>query len=253
MKILIIEDEAPAYRRLNTLLNQDFPEMEVLEVIDSVNDAIKWLRNHSSPDLIFSDIQLADGLSFEIYKEVEVKCPIIFTTAYDEYMLDAFQTNGIDYLLKPIEPKRLNRSIEKFKSLVENQSVKPTDISDLLAVIDSERKSFKSRFLIKVGTKLIPVNIDSIAYFYSADGSTHLIAKNGKTFVIDQTLDELDKLLDPELFFRLNRQYMSCVSSIESIHQYFKGKLKLYLKPKTDTEVIISREKARLFKNWMDG
>jgi len=253
MKILIIEDEAPAYRRLNTLLSKGHPDMEVIEVIDTVSDAVKWLRNHQTPALIFSDIQLADGLSFEIYKQVDVVCPIIFTTAYDEYMMDAFETNGIDYLLKPIEEKSLNRSISKFRKLTESGNEIQNPIEDLLAVLDKKEKKYKNRFLVKLGAKLVPVLIDDVAYFQSSEGSTAMVLKSGKRFIVDQTLDELESLIDPLKFFRLNRQYFTNINSIESIHQYFKGKLKIYLSPSSDKEVLVSREKARSFKNWIDG
>jgi DNA-binding LytR/AlgR family response regulator len=253
MKVLIIEDEAPAYRRLNTLLTKNHPDMEVVEVIDSVSEAVKWLRNHSAPSLIFSDIQLADGLSFEIYKAVEVSCPIIFTTAYDEYMMDAFETNGIDYLLKPIEETSLNRSISKFRKLTEGDRVDENPINNLLEVLEKKDRKYKKRFLVKVGSKLVPVVTDDLAYFQSSDGSTEMVLKTGKRFIVDQTLDELDSVLDPIEFFRLNRQFLANISSIDSIHQYFKGKLKIYLKPDAESEVIVSREKARSFKNWLDG
>lgn len=253
MKILIIEDEAPAYRRLHTLLTKGHPDFEVIEVIDSVSDAVKWLRNHRTPALIFSDIQLADGVSFDIYKQVEVSCPIIFTTAYDDYMLNAFETNGIDYLLKPIEEESLNRSIQKFRMLTESGGSEKNPIDELLTVLDKKQKKFKNRFLVKVGTKLVPVLADEIAYFMSSQGSTEMVLTNGKHFVIDHTLDDLETALDPEKFFRLNRQFICSILSIESIHQYFKGKLKIKLSPSTEGDVVVSREKARGFKNWVDG
>lgn len=253
MKVLIIEDEAPAYRRLNTLLTKNHSDMEVVEVIDSVSEAVKWLRNHRTPSLIFSDIQLADGLSFEIYKAVEVSCPIIFTTAYDEYMMDAFETNGIDYLLKPIEEASLNRSISKFRKLTEGERVDENPINNLLEVLEKKDRKYKKRFLVKVGSKLVPVVTDDLAYFQSSDGSTEMVLKTGKRFIVDQTLDELDSVLDPIEFFRLNRQFLANISSIDSIHQYFKGKLKIYLKPDAKSEVTVSREKARSLKNWLDG
>jgi len=253
MKVLIIEDEAPAYRRLNTLLTKNHQDLEVIEVIDSVSEAVKWLRNHQAPNLIFSDIQLADGLSFEIYKQVEVACPIIFTTAYDEYMMDAFETNGIDYLLKPIEENSLNRSISKFRKLTAADSSAQSPIGDLLEALEKKEKKYKNRFLVKVGSKLVPVLTTDVAYFQSSEGSTEMVLGSKKRFIVDHTLEELDTVLDPGQFFRLNRQFLSNISSIESIHQYFKGKLKIYLKPETDSDVIVSREKARLFKNWLDG
>ena len=253
MKVLIIEDEAPAYRRLNTLLSEHHPDLEVVEVIDSVNDSILWLRNHQTPDLIFSDIQLADGLSFEIYKEVKINCPIIFTTAYDEYMMDAFQTNGIDYLLKPIESNDLNRSISKFKNLMKSDNGKETNMTAIIELLDNRgKKKYKTRFLVKLGAKLLPVHISDIAYFYSSEGFTHIVTRGNRTFVADQTLEELDGILDPSIFCRANRQFIVHEQAIQALHQYFKGKLKLEVNPKPEADVIISREKARSFKNWLD-
>jgi DNA-binding LytR/AlgR family response regulator len=253
MKVLIIEDEAPAYRRLSTLLQTNHSDLEIIEVLDSISNAVKWLRNHNSPDLIFSDIHLADGLSFEIFKQAEVLCPIIFTTAYDEYMLDAFKTNGIDYLLKPIEKEQLNRSIEKFKLLKSSGQSSNDTLLDLINGLENREKKYKTRFLVRLGTKLLPVQVEDVSYFYSSQGSTDMILKSGKTLIIDQTLDELQNLLDPSLFFRLNRQFLAHISSISAIHQYFKGKLKIQLHPSTSEIVTVSKEKARLFKKWVDG
>jgi DNA-binding LytR/AlgR family response regulator len=252
MRVLIIEDEAPAYRRLNTLISQNHHDLDVVEVIDSVQDAIKWLRNHETPNLIFSDIQLADGLSFEIYREEPVKCPIIFTTAYDEYMMDAFRTNGIDYLLKPIEQKDLDRSISKFRDLTGAQTKENPGIEAVLDLLDQRQKKYKTRFLIKVGSKLLPLQVSEIAYFFSSDGFTHIVTNANRKFLADQTLDELEQVLNPQIFYRSNRQFLVHVQSIQALHQYFKGKLKLDLNPKPDEDVIVSREKARSFKDWLD-
>ncbi len=252
LNVLIIEDEAPAYRRLNTLLGQNHADLRVVELIDSVTEAIKWLRNHRSPDLIFSDIQLSDGLSFEIYEAVEIACPIIFTTAYDSYMLDAFKTNGIEYLLKPIQEDDLDRSIKKFRKFAEEKSSVP-QMAELLDAIRRQEPKYKERFLIKLGTKLIPVQTEDVHYFYSAEGHTHLVLRSGKSYLVEQPLDELENQLSPLQFFRLNRQVLASVASIDQIHQYFKGKLKIKLSPPTEFDVVISREKSRSFKDWMDG
>jgi DNA-binding LytR/AlgR family response regulator len=253
IKALIIEDEAPAYRRLDNLLKSHELDFEILEVIDSIANAVKWLRNHQSPDLIFSDIQLSDGLSFEIYRQVEVKCPIIFTTAFDEYMMDAFRTNGIDYLLKPIQTEELNRSLEKFRRFSAKSEEGSNQIEKLLETIQKRQNSFRERFLVRLGDRLIPVSIGEISYFSYQDGMTELKTENGKKYLIDHPLDELEKQLDPNRFFRLNRQYLASMNSITLIHRYFKGKLKVQLEPSPDEEVIVSREKAARFKEWMDG
>lgn len=255
MKVLIIEDEAPAFRRLNNLLNENHNEMEVIDVLDSVSDSLSWFANNDMPDLIFSDIQLADGLSFEIYGRTTVSCPIIFTTAYDEYMLEAFKTNGIDYLLKPIDETNLARSIEKFRGLtVQNDAPNDSpDLSALLAALDGKSNVYKSRFLVKVGAKLIPLSVDNIAYFHSNEGATEIVTTSGKTYIIDPPLDELERSLDPQIFFRFNRKILGKFSSVQTVHQYFKGKLKVDMLPSLDGGAIISRDKARAFKDWMDG
>jgi DNA-binding LytR/AlgR family response regulator len=254
MRVLIIEDEAPAYRRLHNLLDQNSNDFEILDVIDSVSDAVKWLRNHKMPELIFSDIQLSDGLSFEIFDQVSVACPIIFTTAYDAFMLEAFKTNGIDYLLKPLQSEDLNRSLEKFRRF-NGGGEQPalSDIEGLLAAMRKPVKSYKSRFLVKLGSKLLPVLTADIAWFAAADGLVELRTRSGKSYFIDQPLDELEASLDPERFFRINRQFLAQVDSIETIHQFFKGKLKVILNPMPAAEVIVSRDKARTFRNWVGG
>jgi DNA-binding LytR/AlgR family response regulator len=252
-RVLIIEDEAPAFRRLDNLLGKQKEEIEILEVIDSIAESVKWLKNHATPDLIFSDIQLSDGLSFDIFKQVEISCPIIFTTAYDEYMLDAFQTNGIDYLLKPIQEVELARSLEKFKRFRQSENPSATvKVERLIEAIESGENRYRRRFLVRLGDRLIPVKTEQVAYFCFRDGATELIHQSGKRYIIDQPLDELEQQLNPEHFFRLNRQVLASEESIGTIHRFFKGKLKVELNPQIDEEVIVSREKASKFKTWMD-
>jgi DNA-binding LytR/AlgR family response regulator len=253
MRTLIIEDEAPAFRRLQNLLNNLRPDFEIVDVLDSVSEAVKWLQNHRSPDLIFSDIQLSDGLSFDIYKSVRVQCPIVFTTAYDAYMLDAFRTNGIDYLLKPITTEDLARSIDKFLALRSTDAPATPPIDELLRAIAGKKRRYRERFLVKVGTKLLPIETTEVAYFYHHDGNTWLHLNNGRNYAIDPALDDLEAELDPERFFRLNRQFLCSLQSIGTIHQYFKGKLKVVLQPTPPADAIVSREKSRSFKNWMEG
>ncbi|MBK9760228.1 MAG: response regulator transcription factor [Flavobacteriales bacterium] len=252
-RVLIIEDEAPAYRRLNGLLQEHHPEFEVLEVIDAISEAVRWFDHHKAPDLIFSDIQLSDGLSFEIFKQVRIPCPIIFTTAYDEYMLEAFRTNGIDYLLKPIEAQDLLRGVAKFKALTANKQSELPDLSQLIERITQRTPKYKERFLVKVGVKLLPLLASDIAYFTSSDGITELTTREGRRYPIDQPLDELEELLDPSAFYRLNRATIASVVAISVVHQHFQGKLKVILSPASPTEAMVSREKARSFKEWMGG
>ncbi len=252
MRVLILEDEAPAFRRLSNLLTENHPDIEIIDVLDTVEHAIKWLNNHNCPDLIFSDIQLSDGLSFEIYKQVKIDCPIIFTTAFDEYMFEAFKTNGIDYLLKPIQQSELDRSIEKFKKLgAADRGTGELNINALIEAVTKPEKKYKDRFLIKLGTKLLPVDIKDIAYFIHQDGMTELRNREEKKYFVDYSLDDLEDLLDPRIFFRLNRQCLAHISSIQQVHQYFKGRLKVDLIPLPENEITVSREKATSFKNWL--
>ncbi len=252
-RVLIIEDEAPAYRRLNGLLQEHHPEFEVLEVIDAISEAVRWFDHHKAPDLIFSDIQLSDGLSFDIFNKVKVPCPIIFTTAYDAYMLEAFRTNGIDYLLKPIEAQDLLRSVAKFKAFTGRGREILPDLSQLIERITQRTPKYKERFLVKVGAKLLPLLTSDIAYFTSSEGITELTTREGRRYPIDQPLDELEQQLDPADFYRLNRATIARVSAISVVHQHFQGKLKVALAPASGVETMVSREKARAFKEWMGG
>lgn len=254
VRTLIIEDEAPAYRRLSGLLAQHHPALEVVDVLDSIEGALRWFAANPAPDLLFSDIQLSDGLSFEIYRQAPPPCPIIFTTAYDAYMLEAFRTNGIDYLLKPIEEEDLARSIAKFEALVRRPVPgSAPDIERLLAAVAGGRPAYRERFLVKSGTKLLPVPIAEAAYFLSNDGITELHTREGRRHLIDLPLDDLEQQLDPAVYFRLNRQCIACVQCIALVHAHFNGKLKVELRPAAPVEVMVSREKARAFRDWLDG
>jgi len=253
MKILIIEDEAPAARRLAGLIRDARPEAEILDVIDSVESAVGWLGAHRPPDLIFMDIQLADGLSFDIFARTEVKAPVIFTTAYDEYALKAFKVNSVDYLLKPVDPDELAHSLRKLQTL-RDQLAPPLDAGMLRSLVQSlqpGRAPFKSRFLVRFADKLVFIQADDIAYFLAEDKYVFVITRDNKKYPLDHTLDELDNLLDPSVFFRLNRKFIAHLKSIQSIHTYFNGKLKLHLAPAEPEEVTVSRERAAAFKKWL--
>ena len=253
MKVLIIEDEAPAFRRLQRILEELEPTVEIIDVIDSVSESVKWLRNHEQVDLIFMDIQLADGLSFQIFDQLEVKSPVIFTTAYDEYTLKAFSVNSIDYLLKPIDKDLLKKSLDKYSSMKEVfQGNNSLDLNAIIKSIQLEEKRYKSRFLIKVKDQLVSVETKNIAYFYTEDGLVFIKTKSDKKYIADFTLDELEDLLDPTAFFRLNRQFIAQFDAIESSFQWDKGKLKVALTPNTKTAVLVSRDRANEFKRWLD-
>jgi len=251
MTILIIEDEQLAAEKLKSLVLELSPKSEILDIIDTIEDSIQWLLTHPHPDLILSDIHLADGLCFSIYSEVQVKCPIIFTTAYEKYAIQAFEVNSIDYLLKPIQKDRLEGALKKCNSM---KPVKERD--ELLAQVKSallaQPKMYKSRFLCKLGTTIKSIETSSINYFYSQDKMTFIVDEKKNRLPINNTLDEIDQMLDPDTFFRINRKFIVNFSGIDEIHTYFKGRLKIKLKPHIDEDIVVSAEKSPIFKSWLD-
>ncbi|MFC6998514.1 LytR/AlgR family response regulator transcription factor [Rufibacter roseus] len=256
MNILLIEDEYLASEKLEAQLLRYDSTIQVVGTIDSIRNAVKWFETHPAPDLAFLDIHLSDGNSFEIFQKVDVKCPIIFTTAYDEYAVKAFKVNSIDYLLKPISNEDLAAAMEKFKNLRQQQPAAPAlDMTQIMALLNRnqtpETPHYKNRFLVKSGQKIRSVSTDEIAYFYAEDKIVFLITTAGQRFITDYTLDTLQELLDPEQFSRLNRQFIAHIHSIDEIHPYLKGRLKVYVKPNTDKEIIISNERAHAFKEWL--
>ncbi len=254
MKVLIIEDEFPAAERLSNLLKKTAPDWEILEILDSVQHTQNWLTSQPSPDLIFSDIQLSDGLSFEIYATVPVRSPIIFTTAYDQYAIQAFKVKSIDYLLKPIKESELQAAIQKYYTL-------KTDFSPLLAQQNlydiwkegpgKKQVSYKSRFLVKSRSGFKSIAIEEVAYFFTANEVVYVVLHSGKKYAIDYTLDQITEVVNPGHFFRLNRQFLCKLEGIDQIHTYFNGRLKLDLSPSSEKEVIVSREKAKQLKKWL--
>lgn len=251
MKILIIEDELPAARQLAKLLSElDLGRPQILETLDSVEAAVHWLRTFSTPDLIFMDIQVADGLSFDIFKQVEVKSPVIFTTAFDQYAVRAFRVNAVDYLLKPVDPDDLKAAIEKVLN-----SKKAISTTLELEALERffEKKEYKERFLIKNGANFGFLNTADVAYFRSDNSLTQAITQNGKSPVVEHSLDELESLVNPKEFFRINRNMMVRLTAIQKISPYLNGRLILELAPSAKGEVIVSREKVGEFKVWLGG
>lgn len=249
MKILIIEDEKPAANRLMQLAKVQLPEAEFIGNLESITSASKWLGNNIAPDLIFCDIQLADGLSFEIFKRVKVQSPIIFTTAYDQYAIQAFKHNSIDYLLKPIDPDELAAAIQKFKNL----KLQPIlNLHQLQELLQPKAKEYKSRFMVKIGEKILVIQTSEASFFVSEERITLLQTFDGKRYILDFTLDQLETLLDPKQFFRLNRKYIASFESIAEIHTYSNSRLKIKLKDCSDNDILVSREKVGLFKEWLD-
>lgn len=251
MKILIIEDETPAAKRLRNLVAEYCPEATVLDVVDSVEGATHWLNTFEKPDLIFMDIQLSDGLSFDIFNQTEVVSPVIFTTAYDQYALKAFKVNSVDYLLKPIDPKELESAFAKFRNLHhQSHTYDRTAIQNLISSIT--QKEYKERFLVKTGQQLSYVHSKEVAYFYSDDGLVYALTSANRRHVLDYTLEQLGEVLDPRNFFRINRKIIIHIEAIHKIHTYFNSRLKLELLPRTDLEAIVSRERVGDFKDWLD-
>ncbi|MBC6365433.1 LytTR family DNA-binding domain-containing protein [Algoriphagus sp. AK58] len=249
MKILIIEDEKPAASRLSKLLQVHFPYAELIGNLDTVSRAVRWFAENSAPDLIFCDIQLADGISFEIFEQVNVNSPIVFTTAYDQYAIRAFQVNTIDYLLKPIDPKELDRAVEKFNS----RAIQPNlDFHLLKTLIQPKPKSFKSRFLVRFGEKIQSVSIEEVAFFFSEERVTFLQTDSGKKYVLDSTLEQVEAQVDPAIFFRLNRKYLARIGAVEEVFTFSNSRLKVKLKNSQDNDILISREKVSDFKAWLD-
>ncbi|MCI4669113.1 MAG: LytTR family DNA-binding domain-containing protein [Bacteroidia bacterium] len=253
MNILIIEDEYLASKRLSELILAIRPEVEVLACLESVSESLNWLKSHGSVDLIFSDIQLSDGLSFDIFEQIQLRCPIIFTTAYDEYAIKAFKVQGIDYLMKPIKRADLQASLQKYESLKQNFSPIgfQAQMDSLLGILAPKPQNYKNRFLVEGKDQLIPISIDEISYFYTKSDIVYLIKNNGRKHSLDFKMDQLEKLLDPSEFFRLNRQFICKLNAIESINPYFNGRLIVKLSPEASEDVFVSRDKAKAFKSWL--
>lgn len=251
MKVLIVEDEIHTAKALAKMLKTLDDKIDIISTIDSVDESIHFISNHPEIDLIFMDIQLSDGISFEIFKEIKVDIPIVFTTSYDEYAIKAFEVNSIDYILKPIELKAIERSLEKFK-MHSNPSNRVEKIESLLNQVNIATQKFKSRFLIKTGKGFLVIPIEEVAYFFIENQLVFLKTNKDKRHIVDFTLDELEKLLDPQCFFRLNRQVIASLQSIDKIENYFNNTLIVHLKPILEKEVVISRYTIKAFKEWLD-
>ncbi|MBL7747307.1 MAG: response regulator transcription factor [Chitinophagaceae bacterium] len=252
MKILIVEDEELAVKKLQKTLQAINPTAQVVGTTDSIQSTVEWLGSHPNPDLILMDIELADGQSFEIFNLTEVKSPVIFTTSYDEYALKAFKVNSVDYLLKPIQKDELETALNKYEKL-QAASRNDVNIDSLVKELQQklQPKEFRKRFLVKQGQKLVSVEVEEIAYFYSDGRLNFFKTKDNKKFVVDYTMDELEEMLNPEKYFRISRSFYVSIDSILKMDDYFGNRLILGLKPEVDKEAIISREKVTDFKKWM--
>lgn len=252
-KVLIIEDEKPAADWLSQLIQRFDARVVVLAVIDSVRGAKEWFEQNTAPDLAFMDIQLADGLSFEIFEQVKVPCPVIFTTAYEEYAIRAFKVNSVDYLLKPIAWSELEAAFQKFASQSGKEPATPIVTLELLnKVKDMLRKQYKTRFVIKVGEHLKSIPVEEILFFYSMDKATYLCTSDFRTYTVDYSLDHISEMVDEQRFFRINRKYILSNHSIADIVVYSNSRLKIKLKKPDEETIIVSREKVQDFKEWLD-
>jgi DNA-binding LytR/AlgR family response regulator len=247
MRAVIIEDEDIASRRLKSLIHEMLPECEIMAQLDSVVSATSWFTSNEMPDLLFLDIQLNDGYGFDILDNLPEHPPVIFTTAYNEYAIRGFKYNGLDYLLKPIDKAELAKALEKF-----NKSVKIPDTNKIEALKSLLKKEFKKRFIVKKGNQYKSFSIENISYFMAEDGLIFLVTKDNMRSPIEYSLDQLEEILDPILFFRINRKYMVSVESVSEIHSYFNSRLLLKLNPSQEEQVIVSRERTSKFKNWLD-
>ncbi|MDJ1469834.1 LytTR family DNA-binding domain-containing protein [Cytophagaceae bacterium DM2B3-1] len=251
MKILIIEDEDLAVRKLQRTVQEIDPEIDIVGVAGSVRESVTWLDKHPAPDLILMDIELADGQSFEIFEQTEVTSPVIFTTSYDEYAIQAFKVNSIDYLLKPIQKADLQRSLQKFNHLQHQSSPSMINIEKLIRELQVQTRDYRKRFLVKQGQRLVSFEVNDIAYFFMEDRFCFFRTRTNQKFLVDYTMDELETELDPKYFFRINRSFIVSQTTIDQIQNYFGNRLALTLKPVCDKEVLVSREKVSDFKEWM--
>ena len=259
MKILIVEDEDLAVRKIQKTLSSVDEQAEVVGITDSIKSTVEWLQQNPQPDLILMDIELADGQSFEIFNLTEVKSPVIFTTSYDEYALKAFKVNSIDYLLKPVQKEELQAALGKYKNMKASYAAPVVEESRDLS-LDSlvkelqrklQPKEYRKRFLVKHAQKLVSIEIEEIAYFFSDGRLNFFKTLDNRKFVVDYTMDELEDMLDPQQYFRISRSFYVSINCIDKIEDYFGNRLILQLKPAVEKEALVSREKVTDFKKWM--
>jgi len=251
MKVLIIEDEKIAAEKLQRMILEIDPTIEIMAQIDSIKKAVSWLMGHQV-DLIFLDIQLSDGISFSIFEQLQINTPVIFTTAYDQYAIKAFQLNSLAYLLKPIRRQELEQSLTKYRTLQSSQAI---DFDVLLGQIQGKEPDYKKRFVIQIGERIKKIETADIAYFFVRDKAVYLRTYQGDTYPIDYSLDKLENILNPEAYFRINRKYIIHLNAIKSMTAYSRSRVMIELMPKADNNVdtVVSIERSTAFKKWLDG
>ena len=252
MRAIIIEDEEQAASRLVRLLDELEPGLSIEATLDTISASVSWLKTNHPPDLVFLDIQLADGVSFSIFDQVEMKSPIIFTTAYDAYALKAFKLNSVDYLLKPIDKDELSKALDKFKSNSAQSSLPGFSLANIQEAIRSLTRKFKTRFVIKVGEHLRTLETSAMVYFFSQDKATFAVTDDGRKHVLDYTLEQLESMLDPDEFFRISRKYIVSGKGIQDIITYSNSRLRLVLNKTDDKDIVVARERVQEFRNWLD-
>lgn len=249
MHVLIIEDEKPAAEKLRKALLACNPVIQVVNILSSVQQAAAWLKEHPAPALIFMDIELSDGLSFRIFEKTTVNCPVVFTTAYDDYWQEAFEHNSIDYLLKPIKQVKLEAALKKYEKLKQHFSANYQNLVNWQE--KPVENNYKKRFLVKRGADYISIKTEDIAYFYAAHKLVCMVDNKGQKFILDQSLSDIEMQLDTTLFYRVNRKYLINMSAIKRIKTYPKSKLLLEVEPSLQEEIVISQENVTAFKQWM--
>ncbi len=252
MRILIIEDELPAARRIAKLIKEVEPNTEIVGTIDSVSASVEWLKNNPHPDLILLDIHLGDGSSFEIFEEIELNCPVIFTTAYDEYAIKAFKVNSVDYLLKPINKEELEQSVKKFRKFSEKDKMDFSQFRSVLESMKTEDNKYKKRFVVNYGDKIRSVEVSEVAYFMIMEKNTFLVTKQNETYGIQYSLEQLEEFLTPTDFIRVNRRFIVSFDAIENMWSYSRSRVKLGLQPAAPEDVIVSTDRSSQFKAWLN-
>ncbi|OIQ28363.1 MAG: DNA-binding response regulator [Bacteroidetes bacterium MedPE-SWsnd-G2] len=251
MNVIIIEDEKPSARRLKRMLSAVNIEAETM--LHSVEEALQWFETNPHPDLIFLDIQLSDGLSFEIFEEIDIQSAVIFTTAYDEYALQAFKLNSIDYLLKPIDPEELEKAIDKYTSRLPSSKAVTIDFNDIKKLlVNPIERQYKKRFSVKVGQHLKLISVEEIECFYSENKGTYLHTTSGRDYLIDLTLDQLEQEVEPNNFYRISRKYIINIKSIKDMVSYTNSRLQIKLNNHNASDIIVARERVKPFKQWLE-
>lgn len=254
MNVIVIEDEEAAAQRLQKILMEVDASINVLATLESIERSLKWLSSNPAPQLIFADIQLADGPSFEIFRRTDVPAPVIFITAYDTYALQAFKCNGIEYLLKPVKKADVDQALKKFRLLQrEDVTTAKIDYQEILNAIVNKKPTYQKRIVVRIGQTIRTVEIADAAYFYTEEKIAFVCTKDGKRLPLDYTLDELEHILDSAEFFRINRQFIIYIKAIDNMFSYSKSRIKVVLKPATDSETIVSSERSADFKEWLLG